>query len=195
LTLPPEDPLRITAARAGDGDAWTGLVRAWGPAVLSWCRYQGGGAPDPEDAAHEVFIRLFRRIHRLRDPSRFRSFLYGITRRVISEHRRRAWWRRWAPGEAAAPARDGGHDPEARCALNEAARGIEEALARVPARFREVLVHCDVEGRAPAEVAALLGVSANTVRSRLARGRARFRLEAARRGVSVEGALVEGAHV
>jgi RNA polymerase sigma-70 factor (ECF subfamily) len=166
-------------------------VRDWGPVVLGWRRYQG--APDPEDAAHEVFIRLYQRLDWLDEPQRFRAFLYGISKRVISEHRRRAWWRRWSG--APAPRLDPGPDPEHQLRLAQAVRDVEGVLARVPERFREVLIHSDVEGRSPAEIAELLDLSPNTVRSRLARGRARFRQEARRRGLSLEAVFEEGAHV
>jgi RNA polymerase sigma-70 factor (ECF subfamily) len=191
LSLPPVSPQQIQAARQGATPAWNALVRDWGPVVLGWCRYQG--APDPEDAAHEVFIRLYQRLDRLDEPQRFRAFLYGISKRVISEHRRRAWWRRWSG--APAPRLDPGPDPEHQLRLAQAVRDVEGVLARVPERFREVLIHSDVEGRSPAEIAELLDLSPNTVRSRLARGRARFRQEARRRGLSLEAVFEEGAHV
>ncbi len=118
MSLPPVSPQQIQAARQGATPAWNALVRDWGPVVLGWCRYQG--APDPEDAAHEVFIRLYQRLDRLDEPQRFRAFLYGISKRVISEHRRRAWWRRWSG--APAPRLDPGPDPEHQLRLARAMR-------------------------------------------------------------------------
>ena len=184
MTLPAVNGALIEAARDGSSPAWTALVRAWGPTVLRWCRYQGGGSIDHEDAAHEVFIRLHERIGRLHSPERFRAFLYGITRRVVSEHRRRAWWRRWTPG--AVPDHAGGESPERQLERAQVARTIEVVLERVPERFREVLIHCDVEGQSMAEAAELTGLPVNTVKTRLYRGRQRFRKEAARLDLTLD---------
>jgi len=54
----------------------------------------GGPRIDAEDAAHDVFLVVFRRLPDLDDPQAFRSWLFGITRRVVAAHRRRAWVRR-----------------------------------------------------------------------------------------------------
>jgi len=184
MALPSVNSAQVQAAQDGSSPAWTALVRAWGPTVLGWCRYQGGGAVDHEDAAHEVFIRLHQRIGRLESPERFRPFLYGITRRVVSEHRRRAWWRRWASG--ASTERAGGESPERRLERARVASEIEVVLTKVPERFREVLIHCDVEGRSMAETAELMTLPVNTVKSRLFRARQRFRQEASRLGLTLD---------
>lgn len=183
MSLPPVNPALIRAAQDGTESAWAALVTAWAPTVLGWCRYQGGGGIDHEDAAHETFIRLHQRIDRLDSPAAFRAFLYGITRRVVSEHRRRAWWRRWASGSTVE--RVTAEDPEHQLQRARVAREIEATLIKVPERYREVLIHCDVEGRSMAETAELLAIPVNTVKSRLSRARQRFRKEAARQGLTL----------
>jgi RNA polymerase sigma-70 factor (ECF subfamily) len=161
--------------------------------VLGWCRYQGGASIDHEDAAHVVFIRLHARLHTLEDHTRFRAFLYGITRRVVSEYRRSAWWRRWVPG-ASLERVDPAASPERQAQRAQQALQIEVVLEHLPHIFREVLVLCDVQGRTMAEASELVGVPMNTVKTRLFRGRARFRKEARRRGVALDPGLEEAAH-
>jgi RNA polymerase sigma factor (sigma-70 family) len=194
MTLPPPDPDQIEAARAGSPDAWHALFSRWCPVVLGWCRYLGAGRIDPEDAAHDVFVRLHRRFHALTSAARFRPFLYGITRRVVAEHRRRLWWQRWSPWPLTPGASDPRPDPERRCSLGEAAAEIDDILQRIPARHREVLVLCAVEGLTHAEASELLGVPPGTVKSRLSRGMSSFRAEADRRGLTLGAVLAEGAH-
>src|SRR5262249_55557404 len=53
----------------------------------------------------------------------------------------------------------------------ESPRPVEEAVARLPEAYRDVLVLADVEGLANAEVGALLGLSLPAVKSRLHRAR------------------------
>jgi len=74
---------------------------------------------------------------------------------------------------------------------------IDEELAGVPVRDREVLVMCDLEGFSRQEVAARLSISRGAVSSRLARARKRFKLRLARRGILLttsEASLVAAAH-
>jgi RNA polymerase sigma factor (sigma-70 family) len=193
MTLPPPDPEQIEAARTGSAAAWHALFSRWCPVVVGWCRYLGAGQVDPEEAAHEVFIRLHHRFHTLASAAQFRAFLYGITRRVVAEQRRRLWWQRWSPWPALAGS-DPRPDPERQCSLGETADQIDTILRRLPARYREVLVLCAVEGLTQAEAAELLDLPQGTVKSRLSRGMSTFRAEADRRGLTLEAVLAEGAH-
>ena len=98
MALPVTDTKLVLAAQRGESEAWTPLVDQWLPTVLGWCTRLGGPAVDPEDAAQDVFIVAMGRIHSLRKPDRFGSWMVGITRRVLSKHRRRGWVKRWVPG-------------------------------------------------------------------------------------------------
>lgn len=162
--VPLSDPALVRAAAAGDSDALDVLVGAWGPTVLRWCARLGGGRLDPEDAAHDVFERVFRKLPGLRAPEAFPSWLFQTTRGVVSQHRRRAWLRRWI----GAPSED---LPDPR-AVDPAAADVHAALDTLGADLREVVVLHDVEGRVDREVAALTGLPLGTVKSRLRRGRA-----------------------
>lgn len=179
---PSLDPALFEAARAGDDAAWCALHRQWAPVVLGWCCALGGEKLDPEDLAREVFVRLWRLLDRLEDPGRFRAFLYSITRRVISEQRRRAWVRRRLPG--APPERaDPRPDPERSASSAETARAVGAILDGMRSGHREVLILCEIQGYTAVEAADLLGISPNTVKSRLARARARFDRAARGRGL------------
>ena len=61
---------------------------------------------------------------------------------------------------------------------------IDEEIARLPARFRDAVVLCDLEGRSYAEAARRLRCPLGTLQSRLARGRARLRTRLVTRGVA-----------
>ena len=66
--------------------------------------------------------------------------------------------------------------PEAELARTMAVRSVTEAVALLPAAFREVLVLRELEGLAYKEIAQVAGVPIGTVMSRLARGRRRLAL-------------------
>jgi RNA polymerase sigma factor (sigma-70 family) len=193
MALPPPDPRQILAAQQGSAEAWRALFGRWSPVVVGWCRYLGSGRVDPEDAAHEVFVRLHHRFGALDSPEQFRAFLYGITRRVVAEQRRRQWWQRFSPWPQR-PLAETRPDPERLCSLGEVAGQIDQILEQLPSHYREVVVLCAVEGLTHSEAAELLGLPAGTVKSRLSRGYATFRAEADRRGLTFHAVLAEVTH-
>ena len=177
------DVHELAAARDGDADAQDALVARALPALLAWCARLGGPRVDPEDAAHDVMIVVLARLHTLEHPERFPSWVLGITRRVLAQHRRRAWLRRWIPG-VADEAPDWTNHPGVRAELSELSRRVHAVLSELPEAQREVLVLCDLEERSDSEVADLLQIPLGTARSRLRLARARFLSVAARHGLT-----------
>ena len=172
-----EMPDAVTIVRQAQQGAPGALDRVcdeWLPVVLGWTARLGGPRIDAEDAAHDVFLVVFRRLPELEKPESFASWLYGITRRVISAHRRRAWFRRWLPG-AVPDVPEHRPDPARRAEQSDVANQVWDALDGLPANHREVLVLCDIEERADSEVAEMLGVPKGTIKSRLRRARLALR--------------------
>jgi RNA polymerase sigma-70 factor, ECF subfamily len=180
----PVDPDVVLAARRGDTEAWEALVHTWLPIVHGWCTRLGGPRVDPADAVQDVFVVLFTRLPELRDSNSFPAWVFGTTRRVLWQHRQKAWIRRWLPGPL--PPTAVRHGPEQLRQATELKLRIQDLLERLPAPQRDVLVLCDVEGRTSVEVAALLELPEGTVRSRLRLARERFRIEAQNLDVTAE---------
>jgi RNA polymerase sigma-70 factor (ECF subfamily) len=160
--------------RRGDEHAIEALCEDWLPTVLQWCRRLSGPRIDPEQAAQEVFIVVLRRVHSVHHAEQLPSWMFAVTRRVLAQHRRRAWVRRWMPGEVpelAAP----GRSPEAQTEQSRLAEQVAGVLDQLPEELRAVLVLCDMEDRTDPEAADLLGLKVGTAKSRLRRARARFR--------------------
>jgi RNA polymerase sigma-70 factor (ECF subfamily) len=169
-----ETELLVRQAQQEAAGALDRLCDVWLPVVLGWTTRLGGPRIDPEDAAHDVFLVVFRRIGDVERVEAFKSWLFGITRRVIAAHRRRAWLRRWLPGavpDVASPAAD----PGRRAEQTQTADRVWSAILSLPDHHREVLVLCDLEERADSEVAELLRVPKGTVKSRLRRARLALR--------------------
>lgn len=84
---------QIEAVAGGDSLATHDFVRRYQPALIQFLRRQGVGSADAEDLTQEVFLRLFQRelLHKAdASRARFRSYLCGVTRNVLREHRERA---------------------------------------------------------------------------------------------------------
>lgn len=165
----------LRAAADGDVDARARVIDAILPSVMGWCSRLGGQKVDAEDAAHDVCIVTLERLPTLRSPEAFSGWVFGITRRVLAKHRRRATWWSWMPLSDELPARSAPVDE-----LGGLALGL---LDRLPAAQREVLVLCGIEERTCQEAATLLALPLGTVKSRLRLARDRFRREADHRGV------------
>ena len=169
-----ESELLVRQAQQEAPGALDRLCDVWLPVVLGWTTRLGGPRIDPEDAAHDVFLVVFRRIGDVERVEAFKSWLFGITRRVIAAHRRRAWLCRWLPG-AVPEVASGAADPGRRAEQTQTADQVWSALLALPDHHREVLVLCDLEERADSEVAELLQVPKGTVKSRLRRARLALR--------------------
>jgi len=175
-------PELLRLAQDGDLGAREQLLKEWLPVVLRWCSTLGGPRVDAEEAAHDVMMVMLRRIDRVYDSDRLPAWLFGITRRTVARHRRRAWVRYWVPGvlgdkpdPAAGPARI--------YEVSETSRGVQVCLDALPELDREILVLRLYEQRPDSEVAELLGVPIGTVKSRLHRARDRFIRQARAQGL------------
>ncbi len=177
MDYPGTDVALVAAAIGGDDEALQRLVSECLPHVITWSVRLCGMAADGEDCAHEAMIVVLRKLPELRDPEAFPYWLFGITRNVVRNQRRKAWLRNWLPGIV--PDRpDPTPSPALRLATSQRARRVAELLDRLPEAQRVVLILCDLEDRSAPEAARLLGIPVGTVKSRLRLGRQRFVKEA-----------------
>jgi RNA polymerase sigma-70 factor (ECF subfamily) len=138
-------------------------------------RRLGIPAADLEDAAHEVFVVVHRRLGDY-DPARpLRPWLFGIAYRTTSQRRRRS-----VPGGA--PVRDDdvlelpdqAPSAESLLATEQARLRVHRALDTLPLEQRAVMIMHDLDGLSAPELAAALEIPLNTVYSRLRLARAKF---------------------
>ncbi len=170
-------------AAAGDRQARERLTREVLPDVLQWCARLGGPRVEPEDAAHEVILVMLGRLHTVQGEAQFRSWLFGVTRRVLAAQRRRAWFRRWLPGASYDGPSEERASPFEATQRSETAERVRAALESLSEDHRVFLVLADAEARSESEISELLGLSLGTVRSRINRGRKAFLAVAPRFGL------------
>lgn len=118
---------------------------------------------DLDDAVQDVFMVIYRRADDFAGRSAVTTWIYGITRRVAADYRRRA---RRTPRTDAAPLDRAGAPCAAQARL-DASQALLALLAQLPAEQREVFVLMELEGMTAPEVAIALGAPVNTVSSRL----------------------------
>jgi RNA polymerase sigma-70 factor (ECF subfamily) len=129
---------------------------------------------DLEDASHEVFLVVHRRLTDF-DPSRpVRPWLAGICFRVASDQRRRAHARREVTSGDLEP-EDESKGPEALLEDQERRSLVNRALESLDLDRRAVLVLHDVDGHPMPAIAEQLEVPLNTCYSRLRLAREQFK--------------------
>ncbi len=172
----------IRAAQRGNLDAFNELVLAYQHRVYNLAYRILGDPAAAADATQETFIAAYRKIGTFRGGS-FTSWLLRIVaNRCYDELRRRkrrptvSWEAFGEVNEEANPALiNSGPSPHERAEQAELARLLQAAIDTLPPHQRVVLVLSDVEGLSYAEIAEVVRVPVGTVKSRLARARARLR--------------------
>lgn len=153
------DPEALARGEPGAVDA---LYRAHARTVLGWVIRLGGPDLVPDEVAQDVFEVALGRSRTFRPDGRPEAWLFGITRRVVANARRRARWRRWWGLDDRVASADAGPDE-----LYVRRRRVQELLDALDEVHREVLVLVELDGRSAVEAAEILGVPVGTVYSRL----------------------------
>ena len=191
LTRLGPDARCLERAAAGDPDAFAEIYRQYQHVVYRFGCAMTGSETAAEDIAQETFVALFRDLSRY-DPARasFTTYLYGIVRNLSRERLRRD--RRFLSLDAlsAKQRRSGDGDPSRALEGAELASQVRQALGKLPARYRELIVLCDLHGMSYADAAAVAEISTAAVRSRLHRGRQLLRRQLSRAaGLDLAGAI------
>ena len=139
-----------------------------------------GVAPSSiDDIVQETFVVVHRRLPEPR-TSTLRTFIYGVVANVVRNHRRSL---RRKPGGDVDPELLEDHadrGPEAMAQREQAARILDRILQQLGEDEREVFVLVELEQLTSSEVADMIAINPNTVRSRLRIARERFEAALAR---------------
>lgn len=162
------------AASAAAGSPWSlellvALVVELDLAGAALTRVAGNQpAPVVDDIRQEVLVAVARSIHRYRGDARFTTWLYTVASNVAVSHLRRI-----RPTVELGPEAVLSDGARRRMSSVVSERDLVwEAIRSLPPQYRTTVQLRDIEGLSYAEIAERQGVEINTVRSRLARGRA-----------------------
>jgi RNA polymerase sigma factor (sigma-70 family) len=148
------------------------LFAAYRSDVVAYCGWRAASASDAQDATAEVFLTAWRRLDDIPEGDAARVWLYATARRVLANQRRSSRRRaalRERLTQEPAPALD-------QPSVDGEEALVHEALARLGARDREVLLLAEWEGLSPAQIARVLGCPTVTARGKLHRARRRFKV-------------------
>ena len=162
--------------------SWEQIVTDHSARVYRLAYRLTGNPHDAEDLTQEVFVRVFRSLHKY-TPGTFEGWLHRITTNLfLDQARRKSRIRFDALADDAAHRLPSALPTPDVALLNQMFDAdIEAALGDLPPDFRAAVVLCDVEGLTYGEIADVLGLKMGTVRSRIHRGRSMLRKSLAHR--------------
>jgi RNA polymerase sigma-70 factor (ECF subfamily) len=154
----------IEACRRGEREAFDGLVMRYQRDVYRLCYRYVNNHEDANDLAQESFLRAWRAIGGFRGQSSFSTWLYRIAVNACLSFRA---LRRPATQELPEGLADPGPGAGERVEVEDEARRVRAAVARLPEKQRATLILKIYHGRTHEEVAGILGSTVGTVKANL----------------------------
>ena len=142
-----------------------------------------GDRDEALDLSQEVFLRVFRTIHRFRGQSALRTWIYRIAVNQ-ARNRHRFWRRRHRNDQVSLDAHIAAHGefpstlglrPDRVFEQKQLGQRLQDALDQLPFDQRTAIVLREIDGLSYDDIAVALGVAIGTVKSRLTRARQALR--------------------
>ena len=182
--MPPnitDDADLLASARAGDRVALERLLARHQNRIFRFGMKMCGEEDDAKDVLQETLLAAARSIRDFRGASSVSTWLYTIARSFcIKQHRTSKFAPEHVsslddPGQEAHSVADTAQGPEDLAVSAQVRNALQQAISSLEPMYREVLVLRDVEGLSAPEVAQVLGLSVEAVKSRLHRARVAVR--------------------
>jgi RNA polymerase sigma-70 factor (ECF subfamily) len=163
------DEQLMAAFARGSADAFEALFLRYRQPLFGFFRRRVIDPSLAEELTQETFVAILRASSRYEACALFRTYLYAIAFRILRAHRRKHAFRAafWRPS-------DEGHEASVAIPI-ETELLIRQALGRLDQMEREILMLREYEQLSYAEIAAVMSLPVNTVRSRLFRARTALR--------------------
>lgn len=189
-----------SAGRDGhEAEAFDRLYRDHVDRIYRFAQRLCGQADDAKDLVQDTFLNAYRGLKHFRGEAQLSTWLYAIASRACIRMRRK---RKGEPErelslEEFIPTSEGefrlqipteGLTPEEALANKELRGGLQDAIRKLPKKYRLVLVLRDMEGLSAKEVGSIMGLNERAVKSRLHRARLFVRRELSARGLGLRAA-------
>jgi RNA polymerase sigma-70 factor, ECF subfamily len=157
----------MLAFSQGSAEAFTELFRRYKQPIYGFFRRRVADPAQAEELTQETFLALVRSASRYAPRALFRTYLYAIGLKLVRAHCRKAAFRALFLGTSSS-------DPVKHDGV-ESALWVRRAVAKLAPLDREILMLREFEQLSYGEIADLLAIPLNTVRSRLFRARMALR--------------------
>lgn len=171
----------LKQARAGDRAAFAQLVNAYQGPVYNLCYRMLGSAPEAEDATQETFVRVYSKLQTYQADKKLSSWILSIASHYCIDRLRRRHGDALSLDDeevaAVMPSRQAG--PEESAMRNEARDEVQAAVNRLEPAYRVPLILRYWHDLSYTEIAEVMGLTVQAVKSRLHRARLQMMEEAA----------------
>jgi RNA polymerase sigma-70 factor (ECF subfamily) len=175
-----EDAVLVARVHSGDAAAFDDLMARYKKPVLNFCFRLLSNAQDAEDAAQEVFVRVYQNLGDFKPSGKFSTWLFALAHNACIDRLR---WRVRHAAESLDAMQDGGGSvlPAAQLGVveevsaREIGAQIAAAVAQLPADQRAALVLSEYHGMSYAEIAHIMKCSLKSVEARLHRAKQTLR--------------------
>lgn len=176
-TAAPDERTLVERAQAGDLDAFEQIVQTYQTKVYNIALSMTGNHHDADDAAQDVFIKVYRSIGAFSFRARFSTWLYRVATNVCLDYLRKR--KRTAAvtldaddtEDAQIQIADPAPTPEILLEEKETIRQVRQAIAQLSDEHKKVILLRDLSGLSYDEIAAIEQCSVGTVKSRINRAR------------------------
>jgi len=164
----------VVRLKTADASAFDEVYAAFNARLFNFLARLSRHRDVAEDLLEETWLRFVDVLPRLHDDTRLGPLLFTIARNLhISYCRSRAIEDRYAPDMIGLwPCGSPASSPFDETVARETGERLDEALAALPAIYREALLLIAIDELKPAEAAAICGITPEAMRQRVSRARA-----------------------
>ena len=124
-----------------------------------------------EDVAQEVFIKCYQKFDTFRNESSYQTWLYSITVNLCKDRLRSWYFRKIVINNFLPNSSISRNTPESALVEGEFRMELSQCVLELPIKYREVIILFYYEELTYQQINQLLGISNQTIKSRLYRGR------------------------
>lgn len=165
----------IERFKKGDATAFEELVRACQDRVYNLCRYMLRDPRDGQDAAQDVFLKVYRGLGGFNPDSSLYTWIYRIAVNTCLDYKRKSRREALKHKSLAEAMRSSEQFSPQTHESKDAVETIQRALAQLREKSRTVIVLREIEGLSYEEIAQILQMSVGAVKSRISRARDELR--------------------
>ncbi len=163
----------------GDKQAFAELVKRYEKAIFAFAHRMVGNREDARDIAQEAFLKAYRAIATFKANNRFSPWLYAIANNLCIDFLRRKGRTNVSLDEPLPGGGErqvaGGIEPPQAYEQRETQLLVQQALDRLPAKYKYILILRHMQELTYEEIAQTLGVQVSAVKTQIFRARAALR--------------------
>lgn len=161
----------------GDQDAVNSVLASLGPLLARYVYQLCRNRSEAEDVVQEALMTVYMKLPQLRQPRHLKPWAFRIAKNIVLMRVRQSNAGNMRQIRLADDVewRNNAVPPDSRAFLGEIRRVLIAAIRGLPDKYRTVVILRDIDGFSTAETAAMLHVSADTIKTRLHRAHAELR--------------------